>query len=135
MSLVVCPALSWCELERIPATFLHFVKVEDWITTTKKTLRNKRKPTLHKNTREMGAIYFKRRRHKLGASGKTLDLKYLTKRKEEEQWSTMVFPKEKPPQRDFAFWKLALRQVVPIGGISDRLGRFINRGYKIWDWR
>ena len=71
----------------------------------------------------------------LGASGKTLDLKYLTKRKEEEQWSTLVFPKEKPPRRDFALWKLALRQVVPIGGIPDRLGRFINRGYKIWEWR
>ena len=70
----------------------------------------------------------------LRASGKTLDLKHLTKRKEEEQWSTMVFPKEKSPQRDFAFWKLALRQVVRIGGIPDRLGRFINRGYKILDW-
>ncbi len=33
----------------------------------------------------------------LEASGKTLDLKYLTKRKEDEQWSTLVFPKEKPP--------------------------------------
>ena len=30
----------------------------------------------------------------LGASGKTLDPKYMTKRKEDEQWSTLVFPKE-----------------------------------------
>ena len=32
-------------------------------------------------------------------------------------------------------WKLALRQVVPIGGIPDRLRRFTNEGYKIWEWR
>ena len=69
----------------------------------------------------------------LGASGKTLDPKYTTQRKEEEHWSTLVFPKEKPPQRDFALWKLALRQVVPTGGISDRLGRLTHEGYKIWD--
>jgi hypothetical protein len=71
----------------------------------------------------------------VGASGKTLDPKYMTRRREEERWTTLVFPKEKPPQRDFALWKLALRQVVPTGGIADRLGRLTHDGYKIWDWR
>merc|ERR1712086_891140 len=58
-----------------------------------------------------------------------------TWRREEERWTTLVFPKEKPPQRDFALWKLALRQVVPTGGIADRLGRLAHDGYKTWDWR
>ena len=71
----------------------------------------------------------------IGASGKTLDPKYMTQRKEEERWSTLVFPKEKPPQRYFALWKLALHQVVPTGGITNRLGRLTQNGYNIWDWR
>ena len=33
----------------------------------------------------------------LGASGKSLDKKYMTKRKPEEKWPTLRFPKEKPP--------------------------------------
>ena len=50
-------------------------------------------------------------------------------------WSTLVLPKEKPPQIDFALWKLALRQVVPTGGIADMLGRLTHKGCKILDWR
>ena len=30
---------------------------------------------------------------------------------------------------------MALRQIVPIGGISDKLGRLNDKGCKIWDWR
>ena len=71
----------------------------------------------------------------LGASGKTLDMKYMTPRQAEEKWSTLTFPKEKPPRKDFTLWKLALRQIVPIGGIPDRLGRLTHDGYKVWDWR
>ena len=37
----------------------------------------------------------------LVASGKSLDNKYITKRKPEEKWSTLIFPKEKPPNKDF----------------------------------
>ena len=45
----------------------------------------------------------------LGASGKSLDKKYMTKRKPEENWSTLRFPKEKPPNKDFQLWRMALR--------------------------
>ena len=71
----------------------------------------------------------------LGASGKTLDPKYTTQRKEEEHWSTLVFPKEKPPQRDFALWKLALCRVIPTGGITDFLGRLTQGRHTTWEWR
>ena len=71
----------------------------------------------------------------LGASGQSLDEKYMTKRMPEEKWSMLRFPKEKPPNKDFQLWRMALRQIVPAGGIPDRLGRLKHKGYKIWIWR
>ena len=71
----------------------------------------------------------------LGASGKTLDLKYLKKSEAGEKWSTLNFPNEQPPPKDFCLWEKALRQIVPAEGIMDRLGNFQHKGYKIWPWR
>ena len=70
----------------------------------------------------------------LGASGKTLDAKYLKKRPEEEQRSKLKFPNKRPPRKDFKLWEKALRQIVPAEGIMDRLGAFKHEGYKIWPW-
>ena len=64
-----------------------------------------------------------------------MDKKYMTKRKPEEKWSTLRFPKEKPTKKDFQLWRMALRYIVPAGGIPDRLGRLTHNGYKIWNWR
>ena len=62
----------------------------------------------------------------LGASGKSVDKKYMTKRKPEEKWSTLRFPKENPPNKDFQLWRIALRQIVPAGGIlHDALPIFV----------
>ena len=47
----------------------------------------------------------------LCAKGKTLDRKYLRHRREDERWSTLNFPKEKPPDRDLRLWKEALYRV------------------------
>ena len=69
----------------------------------------------------------------LGALGNTLGEKYMTQRSEDEQWSMLVFPKENPPQREFALWKLALCQVVLLGGIADRFRRLTHEGYMTWD--
>ena len=71
----------------------------------------------------------------LGASGKELDLRYLRRRPLDERWSTLDFPQEKPPRKDFQLWEQALRQLVPAEGIQDRLGPFLHDGYKIWPWR
>ena len=68
----------------------------------------------------------------LGASGKTLDKRYLNRRRPKENWSTLQFPKEKPSNRDFVLWGQALRQLVPTGGILDRLAHFRHKGYKVW---
>ena len=45
----------------------------------------------------------------LGASGKSLDKKYMTMRKTGDRWSKLKFPKEKPTKTDFNLWKVALR--------------------------
>ena len=71
----------------------------------------------------------------LRASGKILDRKYPGERKPGEIWSRLKFPKEKPPKKDFLLWEVALRQVVPAGGIQDWLDRVLHLDYKVWDWR
>ena len=71
----------------------------------------------------------------LGASGKQLEKRYLLRRPAGCKWSTLDFPVEKPPRKDFHLWADALRQIVPECGIPDRLGDFAHRGYKIWEWR
>ena len=71
----------------------------------------------------------------LGASGKTLDARYLKRRPPGEKWSKISFPKENPPANDFRLWERALKQLVPAGGVMDRLRRFHHEGYKLWPWR
>ena len=60
----------------------------------------------------------------LGVSGKYLDRKYLKQIGVGEQWSTFRFTKEKPPRKDFWLWQQAIAQIIPAGGIMDRLGNF-----------
>ena len=67
----------------------------------------------------------------LGASGNSLDKKYLKQRGVGDQWSTLRFPKEKPPRKDFRLWKQATAQLILAGGIMDRLGNFKAPPHKI----
>ena len=71
----------------------------------------------------------------LGASGKVLDRQYYNRRLPSEKWSKLDFPKEKPPNKDIRLWCSAIRQLVPIGGLPDKLGRLRHEGHKIWTWR
>jgi hypothetical protein len=71
----------------------------------------------------------------LGASGRVLDERYLRKRPKHEAWSTLKFPQERPSPADFNLWKQALRQLVTVEGLPVRLGRFLHKGFKRWEWR
>eukprot|EP00956_Cyclotella_meneghiniana_P008125 scaffold10809_cov23-Cyclotella_meneghiniana.AAC.4 len=72
----------------------------------------------------------------VNASGGELDERYLKKRPRNERWSVIDFPKENPAASDFRLWAVAIRRVVPTGGLSDvRLGRMLHSGYKLWEWR
>ena len=71
----------------------------------------------------------------LGASGKMLDRKYLRKRRDEELWSKVKFPVEKPPNKDFKLWKTALRAILCrwVRYKTNWVGESIKAMYKIWD--
>ena len=71
----------------------------------------------------------------VGISGRSLDERYLRPRPEGETWSSLKFPIEKPPAKDFRLWATVLRQLVPAGGLRTHLGRFLHQGYKQWEWR
>ena len=71
----------------------------------------------------------------LGASGKSLDVKYMRKRELDETWSKVKFPTERPPNKDFSLWRTAVISIVPVGGIADKLGKLMHGGYKVWDCR
>jgi hypothetical protein len=71
----------------------------------------------------------------LGASGKTIDRRYLTWRQKGETWSTLIFPQERPPDKDFKLWESALFSIAPRGRLQDCIGKFVEKGHKIWDWR
>ena len=69
----------------------------------------------------------------LGAEVKSLDYQYLKCRPKYEKWSSLWFPKEALPQKDFKLWNEAIRQNVPAGGIWDRLQEFKSKGHKIYN--
>ena len=71
----------------------------------------------------------------LGAGGKSLGHKYLKCHPKHDQWSSLRFPKEAPPWKDFKFkhWKDAIHQIIPAGGDRDRLRDFKSNGHKIYN--
>ncbi len=71
----------------------------------------------------------------LEANGKTIDKRYLVPWSPDDNWSRLIFPKEKPPQRDFALWWEVVQSLAPRGRIQHRIGNFTSHGHKIWPWR
>jgi hypothetical protein len=69
------------------------------------------------------------------ASGRSVDRKYLARRPSGESWSTLIFPQERPPRRDFTLWQQAVLFLAPRGRPDCRLGRMTSKGHKIWEWR
>ena len=49
----------------------------------------------------------------LDQRARTLDRRYLSKCPKEESWSTLTFPQEKPPRRNFTLWNKAIRSITP----------------------
>ena len=68
------------------------------------------------------------------ASGKALDWRYLTRRPTNEVWSTLLFPRESPPDQDSHLWQRALHFLAPRGRANHQLGRLIAKGHKIWEF-
>jgi hypothetical protein len=71
----------------------------------------------------------------LDAGGKSVDKKYFNFRKNHKVWSTIVFPLEKPPQQHQAMWQMAVNSLAPRVRVQNRIGRFLSKGHKVWEWR
>jgi hypothetical protein len=71
----------------------------------------------------------------LDTGGKCLNKKYLKQRQDNVSWSTLIFPIEKPPQGHGPLWEQILYSLAPRGCARQRVGQFLTKGYKIWDWR
>jgi hypothetical protein len=51
----------------------------------------------------------------LNAGGRGLDKKYLSRRRDKELWSTLIFPIKKPPEGHLRLWKEVLLVIAPRG--------------------
>jgi hypothetical protein len=64
-----------------------------------------------------------------------LDRRYLESWPPGATWSTLIFLQESPPAKDYRIWQQALGLIAPRGSPQQHLGKFINKGHKIWEWR
>jgi hypothetical protein len=71
----------------------------------------------------------------MDAGGAAIDARYLTKRRREEKWSRLIFPLEEPPRRDFTLWASALSKIANEGRWRQRLGTFVAKRHKVWEWK
>jgi hypothetical protein len=70
----------------------------------------------------------------LDAWGKCLNKKYLKQRQDNESWSSLIFSIQKSPRRHGTLWEQVLFTLAPRSRASQRVGWFLTRGHKIWDW-
>jgi hypothetical protein len=67
------------------------------------------------------------------AGGSALDRQYLERRPPRAMWSTLIFPQESPSAKDYRLWQQALCLIAPRGRPQQQLGKFVNKGHKIWE--
>jgi hypothetical protein len=70
----------------------------------------------------------------MDASGRAIESKYLDERPHNEQWSSLIFPKEMPLRSNFRLWKEAIPQIRAIGSRL-HIGLHLRQGHKIWPWK
>ncbi len=71
----------------------------------------------------------------LGASGGSLDKRYLEVRRLREQWSSIKFPREEVNAAEMGLWRRATAQVAAQGPAQTSLGSMKTGGHKQWEWR
>jgi hypothetical protein len=64
----------------------------------------------------------------LNASRKAVDRRYLRQRQRRELWSTLIFPQEMPPKKDFKLWENALLCIAPRGRLQDQIWEICGEG-------
>ncbi len=71
----------------------------------------------------------------IDAGGRAIDKGYLERRNPTANWSTLIFLLEQPPRRDLSLWRQVLYSLAPRGRVDRRIGGFLTKGHKIWEWR
>ncbi len=71
----------------------------------------------------------------LGASGGSLDKRYLEMRRVGEQWSSIKFPRKAVNASEMGLWRRATAQVVAQGPAQASLGMLKTGGHKQWEWQ
>jgi hypothetical protein len=67
--------------------------------------------------------------------GSALDRRYLERRPPRATLSTLIFSQESPSAKDYRLWQQALCLIAPRGRPQQRLGKFVSKEHKIWEWR
>ena len=70
----------------------------------------------------------------MDASGRATELKYLEERPWNEQWSSLIFPKERPSDSNFRLWNAAPPQIRALRGRL-HIVRHLRQGHKVWPWK
>jgi hypothetical protein len=70
----------------------------------------------------------------MDASRRAIKSKYLDVRPYNDQWSSLIFPKEMPSDSNFRLWKAALPRIRALGGRL-HIGQHLWQGHKIWPWK
>jgi hypothetical protein len=68
------------------------------------------------------------------AGGQCLDKRYLDQWQPGQEWSTLIFPVENPPQGHLRIWQECLYSLAPRSRAVQCVGVYKSKGYKIWDW-
>lgn len=71
----------------------------------------------------------------LDARGAAIDKKYLSRRSRNDKWSTLTFPLEQPPDKDFRLWVRAIYSLCANWRGRGRLRGYKIEGHKVWNWR
>jgi hypothetical protein len=64
------------------------------------------------------------------AGGSALDRRYLERRPPGAMWSTLIFPQESLPAKDYRLWQQALCLIAPRGRPQQGLGKFVSKGQR-----
>jgi hypothetical protein len=70
----------------------------------------------------------------MDASGRAIDEKYLRRQPLHKNWSTLVFPQERPSPQDFQLWEEALVELTQQRGIRQWMVGISEKGHDIWEW-
>jgi hypothetical protein len=61
--------------------------------------------------------------------------KFLNHRRSDKTGSTLVFSLENPPNKHLQLLHQVLYSIAPQGWLQNRIGHFIAKGHKMWDWQ